>query len=310
MTSQSVGELRGHRGAVNCLSAAGEVLASGGEDGTIRLWDIAAGCSTRALLSAQQRPVNAVCVGRGGCEHYVLAAAGREVFAYDLRAPGMVLRQPAVPSLGRTREEVSSLALDSSGRHVAIGDDSGEVRLVDLDGEAQLPAMQAAHGSICSCVQLRPSAGLELVSGGMDACILRWDGTTGRLLRGWSLAAPAEEQPAQLVNPRFVHWLDYAPGGACFAAALGDGSIELRGSEEGQVLACADDAHRAAASQVLTCPCLPVIFVPALGMYSPAHAPRSVRPIIPAIAPRSCRQAWAGSSLDGRRPLVRCTPAT
>lgn len=257
MTWQDVGDLRGHRGAANCLSAAGEVLASGGEDGTIRLWDVAAGRSTRALLSIQQRPVNAVCIGRGGCEHFVLGAAGREVFAYDVRAPGMVLRQPAVPSIGRAREEVSSLALDASGCYAAIGDDSGEVRLVDLENETQPPALQAAHGSICSCVQLRPFAGLELLSGGMDACVLRWHGTTGRLLRSWSLASPAAEQPAQIVNPRFVHWLDYAPGGECFAAALGDGSIELRGGDEGELLACADDAHRAAASHVHLAPTPP-----------------------------------------------------
>ena len=76
---ESVGALRGHKGAVNCLASEGEHLVSGGEDGCVRLWDLAAGRSTRAMLSPGKRAVNAVCVGRGGCEHYVLAAAGRGV---------------------------------------------------------------------------------------------------------------------------------------------------------------------------------------------------------------------------------------
>jgi len=300
MAWQLVGELQGHTGAVNCLAAEVDVLASGGEDGSVRLWDVAAGRSTRALLSPGKRPVNAVCIGRGGCEHFLIAAAGREVFAYDLRAPGMVLREPAVPSMGRAREEVSTLALDASGRFVSIGDDSGEVRLVDLDGEDQPPELQASHGSICSCVAFRPAAGLEMLSAGMDACIVRWDGTTGAAVRSWNLATQLGADETQLVNPRHVHSLAYAPGGDCFAAALGDGSVEIRGSSEGELLA-AEEAHRAAASHVL--------FVPSLAHLLPGGG--GAMPLISAGDDCELR-VWAvraEAAADGTRGRMSMTAA-
>eukprot|EP00967_Tisochrysis_lutea_P061676 scaffold79061_cov30-Tisochrysis_lutea.AAC.6 len=279
MPWERVGELCGHRvPGVLCLSPLSPYLSlssspssieepttasggspffcSGGQDGTIRLWDLAVGRSVRAMMAPRGKPVNALCIGRAASHNFVLAAAGRLVFGYDLRAPGMVLRVPAVPSLGKAAEEVSCLAMDERGQAVAIGDDSGELRVVDLDGDA-LPELDVAHGSICACAQFRPGARLELLSGGMDSCIVRWDGSSGSVLRAWDLAPPAAEgPPAQLVNPRHVHSLAYAPGGSCFAVALGDGSVEIRGSDEGELLAAVEDAHRAAASQVLFAPSL------------------------------------------------------
>ena len=203
--------LRGHRGGVNCLAGEGDTLVSGGEDGTVRLWDLGAQRTARAMVAPGAQAVNALAVGRGGCEHFVFGAAGRDVFAYDLRAPGVLMREPAVPSLGGSSDEVGALAIDAAGEHVAIGDDSGEVRVVNLDGDSQPPELDAAHGSICACLAFRPAGGggggLELLSGGTDAFAVRWDCLTGATLCSWCLAAaalPAQSDgaaPQCLFNP-------------------------------------------------------------------------------------------------------------
>jgi len=48
-TLEPKGTLRGHRGSVLCLAAAGDLLLSGGRDNTIRVWDMDTFCCRRTL---------------------------------------------------------------------------------------------------------------------------------------------------------------------------------------------------------------------------------------------------------------------
>ena len=60
----------------------------------MRLWDLAAGRAARALLPEGGAEVNAVCLGRSGeLANWAFAAAGSEVFGFDLRSPGVLLRE-------------------------------------------------------------------------------------------------------------------------------------------------------------------------------------------------------------------------
>lgn len=236
-----------------CLDAPdGERLVSGGMDGSVRLWDLSAGRAARALL-LDGSEVNCVCLGRSGeANNFVWAAAGAEVCGFDLRAPGMVLREPVV-RLCANREEIGHLALNPSGMVLAAADDSGDVQLFDLDAGRQLAALEDAHDSLCSCVAFNPGRDWELCTGGMDTQCKEWDFRRTLLIQSWSLAPPPERTSGQLLNPRHVHCLSYAPGGGVIAIALGDGSIELRQSGTGEVITVAE-AHRAATSQAYFAP--------------------------------------------------------
>jgi len=279
---QPCGELRGHSDSINSLDASSDGaslgLASASDDGAVRLWDLASGRSTRAMMLPEGAAAQSVVLGRGEgpAAHCAFAASDRTVCAYDLRAPGIVLRQPA-QRVGDAHDEVGQLALSEDGAFLAAADDAGTVHVFDL-AAGRPPVVLHGHDTICASVAFRPrrdlppdGLGLQLCSGGMDARCIHWDASTGRPVSEWALT-PAEgggggqpgggggggeghEAGADYVaptsfNPRFVHGLSYSPDGRAVAVALGDGSLELRDADTGGLLA-SRAAHRAAASQAL-----------------------------------------------------------
>ncbi|KAL1514844.1 hypothetical protein AB1Y20_003929 [Prymnesium parvum] len=243
--------LSGHRGAVLCLdSPGGGTLASGSDDGTVRIWDLAAGRAVRALLPPTARPVNAVSLGRPAtaASSLAFAAVGAELVGFDLRAPGVLLRH-ATPLLPASRDDLAHLALSASGRVLAAADDAGDVMLYDVAAAAALPPLRGAHHSVCSSLAFSPCADDLLCSGGMDLRCVQWECRRAAPREEWSLLAQEEAAAAPpLLNPRYVHCVSYAPDGAAIALALGDGSVELRRAVGGDLIGAAA-AHRAAASQ-------------------------------------------------------------
>ena len=77
-----------------CVHSPGSnALVSGSCDGTVRIWDLASGRTTRALFlpsapgDGSTNAVTAVCQGSAGGEagNWVYAAAGTHVYGFDLR---------------------------------------------------------------------------------------------------------------------------------------------------------------------------------------------------------------------------------
>ena len=241
------------------------LLASGGADGTVRLWDLAAGRASRAMVVPADgsdygaaAAVTAVKLGSlGDAANWVYAAGGAQLYGFDLRAPGMLLREPA-RRLTSSRDDIGQLAWHEESGALAAADDAGEIRVhataaADADaGGSLLATLAGGHTSLCGSVAFRPGRAWEVYSAGLDAVCVRWDWRRAQRIATWPLAsarpAGGAAGPEQLLNPRHAHCLSFAPDGGTFALALGDGSVEVREAESGEPVA-AVDAHRAAASQ-------------------------------------------------------------
>ena len=284
-------QLKGHRGEVCCVYAPGDDrLVSGGADGSVRIWDLAAGRTSRALMlpaADNAGSVNAVCAGSSVAENWVYCAAANHVYGWDLRAPGVILKEPACAFNNLARDEIGHIALHEASGALAVADDAGDLQIVDVGSMAAdtgqtsgaIVPMRGGHTSICTWVAFRPGRS-ECCTAGLDALCVRWDWRMAAKIEAWpltSLDSPlatalasmssnaagsssgAEEasadKPVQFLNPRHAHCVSFAPNGGCVALALGDGSVEIRLADTGEPI-CAVDAHRAACSQAHFAPAL------------------------------------------------------
>ncbi|KAG2453842.1 hypothetical protein HYH02_002049 [Chlamydomonas schloesseri] len=169
--------------------------------------------------------------GGGDAIGGLFAAAGSLVHQIDVRAPGSV-----VQTYDSAREEVNGLAVNCRGTYLAAGDDGGEVQVYDLAAGKQYKGIRNVHRSICSSVAFRAHKPWDLLSGGLDSSVAKYDFSRPKCIDRWDMAALAAQPGAggggggQIFNPPFVHQVavpagEARPGCGWLAAARGDGAV-------------------------------------------------------------------------------------
>lgn len=208
--SPVVATLSGHCDSVCCceILAPRKLLISGGEDGLICLADLSSQTSVGAVHQSAGEAVTALCPSPLD-EHTVYAAAGKAVLALDLRKG--LDSTALLGSAAVNVEEVNALAATmASGGWLAAGDDAGEVAVLSLPSlsealasssgaggssgrpsKPQYKTLRRGHANICSAVAFRPHRPGELLSGGLDSRLLRWDFARLRPLQAWDLGGEA-----------------------------------------------------------------------------------------------------------------------
>lgn len=161
--------LRGHSGDVFGLSFSqdGRLLASGGVDGTIRLWDLAGGGHPR-VLRGHAGWVNGVAFSPDG-RHVVSAGADGTVRLWDVNGTA----DPVL--LGRHSGGVISVAYSLDGRRIASGGMDDTVRVWNTD-RLGLPMVLRGHRGSISEVAFSPD-GNHVASGSWDDTVKIWDVT-------------------------------------------------------------------------------------------------------------------------------------
>ncbi|KQU54295.1 hypothetical protein ASG72_01195 [Bosea sp. Leaf344] len=161
--------LAGHKGPVNGVAfAPGGAIVSSGYDATLRIWPADGGAAKVMTLPA---PLNGLVVAADG-EIAVAAADGRlRFFGPDGEMRGEL-------AIGDT--PLIALALSPDGASIAAGGLRGQVAVIDRR-ERRIRATLLGPGLPVWSLAFMPD-GRQLLSGGADRLVRRWNAVTGEHL--------------------------------------------------------------------------------------------------------------------------------
>lgn len=247
---------KGHRDSVNTLlcdeSVHPNVLASGSDDGTCRLWDLRTARVTKcfnvkkalATNDIHASAVNSLAFGKAlidAASAYIYVAAGNKVLTFDVRQPALIVATTDRAVFQSNEDEINTLSRHPGkhGKYLSAPDDAGTICIYDIEKHELFKTLRGQHTNICSAAPFRPNAPWDLVSGGMDGLLLFWDLSRGRVklsldlntgLNGLGASACGKKPTSdtqQMFNPPLVHSLAFAPNGKSFVAGLGDASVAV-----------------------------------------------------------------------------------
>ncbi|MGK5544617.1 nSTAND1 domain-containing NTPase [Streptomyces sp. URMC 127] len=197
-----------HRGPVRgvALSDRGEVLASAGEDGTVRVTRLGGGAPRTEVRDAGLGLLYAVAVSGDGRR---VAAAGRDGRVWMLDVPGGRARVVGTREFGRVR----ALAFSPDGRRLATGEWQDRIGLWDTRTGRREASLEGLSDSVFG-VAFSPDGG-QLAAASQDDTAGIWDlAEHRRIARLVSHIGP-------------VYGVAYAPDGRTLATAGEDGSVRL-----------------------------------------------------------------------------------
>ena len=163
--------LEGHTRAVRSVvfSPDGTILASGSQDSTIKLWDVATKTNI-ATLSGHNNEVNTVSFSPDGT---ILASGSQD---RTIRLWDVATRTEIATIEDRDRGAIISVSFSPNGTMLASGASGGTVKLWDVATGTSIATLEG-HEDWVSAVSFSPD-GTMLASGSGDRTIRLWDVAT------------------------------------------------------------------------------------------------------------------------------------
>lgn len=143
------------------------ILASGGYDHTIKLWQTETGVCQRTVQHADSQ-INALDITPN--RQYVAAASYQHIYMYDIGSNN----PNAVINFEGANKNITDIGFQQDGRWMYAGGEDHRAKIWDLkDSQNQSPRTYNAKNPI-TCVCLHPSQ-VELFIGDQAGIIHRWD---------------------------------------------------------------------------------------------------------------------------------------
>jgi WD40 repeat protein len=191
------------------FSPDGTTLATGGDDGNVRLWDAATQQEIGAPMSSDLKPVEAVAFSPDGT---TVAAASSDGTVQLWNA---ATQQEAGTTMVDGSAAVSALEFSPGGKFLAVGGDDGNVRLWDVATQSQAGATMATGA---------PVAALSFNASGTTLATAESDGATEL----WAFATQEQTGAALAAQGAGgVSALAFSPNASVLATGDGNGAIEL-----------------------------------------------------------------------------------
>uniref|UniRef100_A0A3B4AKE3 Uncharacterized protein n=2 Tax=Periophthalmus magnuspinnatus TaxID=409849 RepID=A0A3B4AKE3_9GOBI len=219
----------GHTTPILCVGAAPGpegLVASGSEGGQITVWNQEGVIIGNLQLPGEDDCTSVVFSPSAPAQLYV--SHGETVSVVDYRN----LKSTVEQFEGVGEEEINALALNETGSALAVANDSGAVRILDLPGGKVCRTLRR-HTNICSSLDFRPQRPNNLVSVGLDMQVILWGLQKTRPLWTLNIQDSLEEeevlhqQPGQLFNPPLAHCVTVSSCGNIVSCAAEDGRVHL-----------------------------------------------------------------------------------
>ncbi|KYR02684.1 WD40 repeat-containing protein [Tieghemostelium lacteum] len=225
-------KLVGHKDSILCVAthSTKEIIATSSEDSTARIWDTKTNKTIQCIQPFKDTAITNITFDS---DNFVYCSHNNTISVFDLRQPSIIIRNIS-HQYTYNKEEINQITFDSRYQYLAACDDSGQIKVIDVEKKKLQETLEKKHSNICSSVAFRHGVKNELLSGAMDCFLVRWNFIKGRPIFAETfnpLAKPKKPQPGQpleqkqILNPPFVNSIDVSSDGKYVSVAIGNGEL-------------------------------------------------------------------------------------